>query len=150
MKATDFDLFSTELLRLAKRLNELKNKKLAEHDIKVTNARCLCRIAASGEEGMSATQLSLACSIDKAQVSRCMLELTRKECVYRDTEEGKCYKQKYRLTEEGRRITNDLIVSTHAVREALGDGVADEEIDVFCSVLSRLCASLEKLEALNI
>ena len=144
MKKTDFDLFSPELLRLAKQLHEMKNKKLAEHDIKVTNARCLCRIAASGEEGVSATQLSHVCGIDKAQISRCMLELIQKQYVYRGEEEGKCYKQKYHLTEAGKKITDDLMASACEMHRVLGEGISDEELSAFYQTLERICENFAR------
>ena len=144
MKKNDFDLFSPELVRLAKKLHEMKNQKLAQHDIKVTNARCLCRIAASGEEGMSATQLSHMCDIDKAQISRCMLELIERQYVYRGEEEGKCYKQKYHLTEAGKRITDDLMASALEIRCVLGEGISDEEMTTFGDVLDRICSNFTK------
>jgi DNA-binding MarR family transcriptional regulator len=144
MKKNDFDLFSPELVRLAKKLHEMKNQKLTQHDIKVTNARCLCRIAASGEEGMSATQLSQMCDIDKAQISRCMLELIERQYVYRGEEEGKCYKQKYHLTEAGKRITDDLMASALEIRCVLGEGISDEEMMTFGDVLDRICANFTK------
>ncbi len=145
MKKHDLDLFSPELLRMTKKLHEQKNQKLAEHGIKITNARCLCRIAASGEEGVSATQLSQTCGIDKAQVSRCMLELTEKHLVYRGEEDGRCYKQKYHLTEEGKHITDDLLSSALRMREILGEGISDEELNGFCATLERICNNFCKL-----
>ena len=144
MKKHDFDLFSPELLRLTKKLHDQKNQKLVEHGIKLTNARCLCRIASSGEEGVTATQLSHTCDIDKAQISRCMLELIEKQLVYRGEEEGKRYKQKYHLTEAGKRITDDLLGSAHQMRLILGEGISDEELKSFCITLERICDNFAK------
>lgn len=144
MRSTDFDLFSPDIVRLTRKLHEQKNKKLAEHNLKVTNARCLCRIAQSGSEGMSATEISRACEIDKAQISRCMLELTQKQYVYR-TEEGKRrYKQKYRLTEEGNRIAEDLMQFVTNVLEVLGKGVPDEDLKIFRVTLDKICRNFEE------
>ena len=143
MKGLDFDLFSPDIFKLTKKLHEQKNKKLSEHDLKVTNARCLCRIAQSGSEGMSATEIAHACEIDKAQISRCMLELTQRGCVVRMDDGKRRYKQKYHLTEEGERIANDLMQSAVQIRDILGKDVSDEELSAFCATLEKICRNFD-------
>lgn len=145
MKGIDFDLFSPDIFKLTKQLHEQKNKKLSQHDLKVTNARCLLRIAQSGNEGMSATEIAHACEIDKAQISRCMLELTQKGCVIRVDDGKRRYKQKYHLTDEGSRIANDLMQSAIQVRETLGKDVSDEELRAFRATLEKICRNFEQV-----
>ena len=139
MKVTHFDLFSPDVLRLAKALNEQKNKTLAEHNLKGSNARCLCRIAQDREIGANAVEIATYCKIDKAQTSRCMQELTAMGLVYRDDAEGRKYKQKYRLTAEGERVADDLVSRAAAVRSILGKGISEQEMASFEQTLEKLC-----------
>ena len=149
MKANHFDLFSPEVLRLAKALNEQKNKTLAEHNLKGSNARCLCRVAQDREIGANAVEIAAYCKIDKAQTSRCMQELTAMGLVFRDDAQGRKYKQKYRLTEAGERVADDLAARALGVRTALGKGISEQEMAFFEQILEKLCRNYEACELMN-
>ena len=138
MKTGDFELFSNAVSNLIKSMQFLKSRKMAQYGLKGTTCLCLCQIYRS-EWGMTAVELSECGEIDKAQVSRCMAELTEKGFVYRENVEGRCYKQRYCLTPVGREAAEDIVFAIARVQEAVRKGITDEEIDVFYGVLDTLC-----------
>ena len=149
MKQNRFDIFSSSVLQVAKTVQSIKSRKMAEYDLKGTNVLCLCEVYDSGEEGLTATELSRCCGIDKAQVSRCMKELIDLALIYRNDRDGHRYKQKYLLTEKGREVAKDLVGVANRVQATLRQGISAEELDQFYRILSTMCengAALEKTE----
>lgn len=145
MKGNRFEVFSPAVLQLAKTVQYLKSSKLAEHGLKGTNAICLCSILDSKEVGLSATELSKICEIDKAQVSRCMAELTEMQYVYRNDLEGRRYKQKYQLTEKGKAVAIDIDETAARIQQTLRKDIAPEEIDRFYQTMTKICENFAEL-----
>ena len=144
MRSDRFEMFSTPIVRLIKDVQTLKAEKMARYGLKGTNAVCLCCVYESGD-GLTATELSNLGEIDKAQVSRCMTELTAKGYVYRDDRDGKRYKQKYRLTAEGARVAADVFLCFKEIEDALHSGASKEALDTFYSTLQLICANFTAL-----
>ncbi len=144
MKNSQFDLFSVHIIKLVKSVQSIKMQKMAEYDLKGTNAVCLCRIFESGG-GLTATELSSLCGIDKAQVSRCMAELTEKDFAFRDDAKGRRYKQKYRLTEAGKRAAQDVCGCVKRIEDAVNKNLTAEQLDNFYKTLETLCDNLSEL-----
>ena len=139
MKNNRFEIFAPSVLQLAKTVQQIKSRKMAEYDLKGTNAHCLCEILDSGEEGLTAAELSARCEIDKAQVSRCMAELIERKLAYRNDAEGRRYKQKYRLTEAGVAIAKDIDAMAQNVRATIRRGISEAEMENFYRTLQSIC-----------
>lgn len=139
MEGNRFEIFSPAVLQLARTVQYLKSSKMAEYGLKGTNALCLCRILESKNSGLTATELARTCEIDKAQVSRCMAELTEKGFVYRDDMEGRRYKQKYRLTPEGQTVAEDIDAAAQQVQDTIKKGISAADLDVFYRTLGKIC-----------
>jgi predicted transcriptional regulator len=132
------------MIQLIRSIQQLKTRKMAQYGLKGTNAVCLCQLLKS-EEGLSATELSVEAEIDKAQVSRCVSELMSRGFVYRDDREGRRYKQKYRLTEEGTLVATDISKELDRIRRAVEKDVPTEELATFFDTLQKLCKNFEEL-----
>ena len=145
MRQKRFELFSPAVLQLVKTVQAMKSRKMAEYGLKGTNAHCLCAIYDSGEVGLTATELARHCEIDKAQVSRCMAELGEKGFVFRDEQEGKQYRQKYRLTPEGEKAAADISDTSRAIREQIRTGVCDEDVEKFFCILEVFCENAARI-----
>ena len=144
MRTDHFEIFSTSVAQLVKAVQQLKNRKMAQYGLKGTNALCRCQILES-DDGLTAVQLSTQGEIDKAQVSRCMAELIEKGFAYREETEGRCYKQKYRLTPEGEIAAKDILATARRIQEAVGKDVSDDDLDVFYGTLYKLCENFSAL-----
>ena len=82
--------------------------------------------------------------IDKAQVSRCMSDLTERGFVCRQEETGR-YKQKYRLTEKGRAAAEDISAAVLRVQRAVTKDISEQEINAFYNTLYKLCENFSAL-----
>ena len=138
MEKNRFELFSTGVAHLVKTLQHLKSRKMGQYDLKGTTCLCLCQLLAS-EVGLTAGELSKRGDIDKAQVSRCMTELSQNGFVYRDDRDGHRYRQKYQLTDKGREAANDISLTTMRIQQIAEQGINEEELAVFYRVLSKMC-----------
>ncbi|MBE6702986.1 MAG: MarR family transcriptional regulator [Ruminococcaceae bacterium] len=145
MQGNRFEVFSPAVIQLAKTVQYLKSRKLAEHHLKGTNAMCLCYILDSQGGGLSATELAKVCGIDKAQVSRCMAELTDLGYVYRNDMGGRRYKQKYQLTDKGLTVADDLDNASRDIQNTLRKGISTEDLDRFYRCLSKICENFSDL-----
>jgi DNA-binding MarR family transcriptional regulator len=144
VKNIDFDLICIEVKRMLKSIQNMKNKKMSEYALKGSTAQCLCRIAQS-EQGLNAGEISARLKIDKAQVSRCMAELSERELVFRNTGEGKQYRQRYCLTEKGARVAADIARTSLDVRDQIGKGITEEDADAFYRVLEIMCRNSQEI-----
>ena len=148
MRSNRFEIFSASTVQLIRAVQQMKARKMAQYDLKGTNALCLCQILHS-DEGLSAAELSAVAEIDKAQVSRCVAELTARGFVYRDDQAGRRYKQKYRLTEEGLAVAKDVAEEIAKIQAAVEKNISPEELEAFFDTLNRLCRNFEELLAEN-
>lgn len=146
MRNNRFEIFSTSVSQLLKTVQSLKSKKMAQYGLKGTNALCLCQILESGS-GLTAIELARQGEIDKAQVSRCMAELIERGYVYRDDQNGRRYKQKYRLTPEGTAVATDINDVVSSIQSTIHKDVTAEELDAFYRTLYKLCDNFNELIA---
>ena len=144
MKLQRFEMLSTSINQLIKSIQFIKSRKMAQYDLKGTTCLCLCQIFRS-EGGLTAGELSTFGEIDKAQVSRCVTELTERGFIFRDDEEGRRYKQKYRLTEEGRAAAEDIIATLTRLQDVATTGIEQEDLEAFYRVLNILCENFSDL-----
>ena len=133
-----FDAMYPGIKHLLKIVQSSKSQKMTEYDLKASTAQGLCCIA-SNEAGMNATELSDYMKVDKAQVSRCVAELGAKGLVYCDKQDGKLYRQKYRLTPKGEQVAADLAGTSRTIRAQIRAGVSDEEMEEFFRVVGKFC-----------
>ncbi len=146
MRSNRFELFSTSVAQLVKAVTALKSRKMAKYGLKGTGALCLCQILES-DGGLTATELGKRGEIDKAQVSRCMAELIDKGLVYLDEQNGRKYKQKYRLTEYGIVVAKDVQKTSELLQAAVSSGITQEELESFYRTLYKLCDNFDKILA---
>lgn len=144
MRANHFEVFSTSIAQLIKAVQFLKSRKMAQYGLKGTTALCLCQILDS-EDGLTAGELAEQGEIDKAQVSRCMTELSEKGFVLRNDAEGRRYKQKYQLTVEGRVAAEDIAAAARRVQETVSKNISDADLNVFYQTLYKLCENFAAL-----
>lgn len=146
MKSNRFEIFSTSIGQLVKSVTALKSRKMAKYGLKGTGALCLCQILES-ESGLTANELCRLGEIDKAQVSRCMSELSEKGLVYSENEEGRKYKQKYRLTSYGEMVAQDVQKTASLLQGAVRKGISAEELESFYRTLYKLCDNFDEVLA---
>ena len=144
MEESRFELFDGLIASAGKTLQRLKNNKMEQYGLGSTHTTCLCKLDKAGEGGMTQKELTEQEGIDRAQVSRVLRDLERKNLV--EAVGASTYKKRYCLTEKGRGITaemNDIILEIHGY---VSEGIPMEEIRVFYEVLQRVDENLKKAE----
>lgn len=149
MKNNRYEIFSSAISQLLKAMQLLKSRKMAQYGLKGTTCMCMIQILRS-ENGLTAGELAEQGEIDKAQVSRCVSELIEQGYIFRDERDGRRYKQKYRLTECGREVAEDVNRHLYDVQECINKGISEEDLAAFYRVLDAFCANFaEVLQTLD-
>lgn len=108
-----FSAFALSLENINKCINKIKSIKISEYGIKLAHFNCMMHIDLT-DDGLTTTELSQDCGVDKAFVSRTTADLIKSGLIQKNKkfDDGRKYKIKYILTEKGRQIikeTKDLI-----------------------------------------
>ena len=93
-------------------------------------------------EGITATKLCEFCSRDKADVSRAVSLMEKKGLV---TKEGANYRALIKLTEEGKKVAEQIKARAESAVEQGGKGLTDEQRTAFYEAIEIICLNLEEL-----
>ncbi len=147
MEQDRLDKFMTLVVGASRSVTKLKSKYMTEYGLGSTHTMCIRKLYSS-PEGLTRTALSELCELDKAQVSRIVSELAEKGCI---TERGgpSNYKRRVRLTDEGRRIAEDINGKVLRINEYVSGTLTNEEIDTFYNVFSLICTKLRQAEEIS-
>ena len=97
------------------------------------------------EEGITAAKLGELCCKNKADVSRMVTVLEKKGLVRKEAVGGNLYRAKLRLTEEGKQAAEQVQRLAVLAVELAGNGITDEEREVFYRCLEQITANLQTL-----
>lgn len=135
-----FELFTITISQIYKNLQRIKLQEMTQYNLKGAHVMCLFELYLH-PEGLTVTQLGRYCSEDKSAISRAVKDLSDKGYVSGDS------KNKYRcpllLTDEGRSIAMQINKRIDKAVAAGGDGLTDEERDVFYKVLEHISDNLD-------
>ena len=146
MQGNRFEAFAPAVVQVARAVQYLKSRKLAEHDLKGTNAMCLCEIEMSGEVGLSAAELSRTCDIDKAQISRIVNELCSKGYITEPESENVNYRKRLKLTPLGRDTAEGINAAVAQIHSFVSGDIPENEISSFYATLDLICEKLKQAE----
>ena len=99
------------------------------------------------EDGLSPTEISKVCSIDKAFVSRITSELFSLNLikVNEKFDDGRKYKQKYVLTEQGLSLVGEIKALISDIVDRACEDISDYEMRIFYKVLFSVDESISKI-----
>ena len=144
MNKDRFIKFSALLNSAEKSISRMKHKRMGIYGLDNAHTLCVC-VLSEAEEGLTKTELANLCGVDKAQISRVVTALQRKNFV--ETEPGnRAYKQKYTLTEEGKKVSAEISALILEINSYVSDNIPKEHIDNFYSTFSTICENLKKAE----
>ena len=134
-----FTAFALNLANIERDLHKMKSKKMAEYGLRATHLMCMVQIFCH-EDGLSPTELARTCAIDKAFVSRITADLIDRNFIkfnekYND---GRKYRQKFVLTEEGMKVMAQIDEVVGKVIAKIYDQVSEEELKNFYKILEVL------------
>ena len=144
MDKARFIRFSALLNSAEKTISRMKHKKMDTYGLDNAHTLCICVLAESNG-GLTKTELASRCGVDKAQISRVVSALQKKNYVTSD-EYKKLYKQKFDLTEEGKRIAFEIESLILEINSYVSGNIPKEQIDIFYSTFETICEKLVKAE----
>ncbi len=144
MEQDRLDKFMTLVVGASRSVTRLKAKHMTEYGLGSTHTMCLRQLYSS-PEGLTRTQLAERCELDKAQVSRIVGELSECGCIAEGQAKSN-YKRRIILTDDGRRIAEDINQIVLRINRFVSGTLTDEEISTFYKVFGQICENLREAE----
>ena len=147
-KATDkhlidrFQRFTFALFTLHHSWNRLATDAMKRHGLKGAYALYLVTIA-DEDEAMTAARLAELCQRDKADVSRAIAVFQEKGIL--EKHGSNRYRMPLRLTEEGRKLVDEIRGQVVDVLESAGAGLSEEMRENMYQSLSLIAENMKKI-----
>ena len=144
MEKDRFELFNQKIVSAQKSIQRIKGKHMEKYGLASTHTICL-RLLYDNPCGLTKKEISDNCDMDKSQISRIVSELTGKGYAISDNT-GKTYNHRFFLTDEGRRITEEINFIVLKVNSFVSDSISEEDIEKFYSVFETINQGLRSAE----
>ena len=131
--------------RIAKNIKRLEDEKMLPYGLRSAHVMCILQLAKS-ENGLSSAEISEACGVDKAFISRITTELTEKQYIVRSGALGK-YKTKFVLTDEGIKIYEIIHGLLCEFLSEISGNIPVRKLEIFYEVLATVDERLATLTA---
>lgn len=139
-----FARFSLAIAEIDRCWHKLAAEEMAKYELNSPHAVYLNTLY-SCEEGLTAAKLAELCCKNKADVSRMTSILEDKGLLRRQAVDGKLYRAKLCLTEEGRRAAEHVRSRAAVAVELAGFGMSDEDREIFYRCLEQITENLQAL-----
>ncbi|MBQ9968369.1 MAG: MarR family transcriptional regulator [Oscillospiraceae bacterium] len=139
-----FARFSLAIAEIDRCWHKLAAEEMANYELNSPHAVYLNTLY-SFEEGLTATQLAELCCKNKADVSRMTSILEEKGFLRRQNMDGKLYRAKLVLTQEGRRAAEHIRRRAAVAVEMAGAGISDADRETFYRCLEQIAEKLQFL-----
>ena len=129
--------------RILKNIKRIASPVMQSYGLRSVHTACFLALRGS-PEGLTVTEISKECFMDKALASRIVKELVSGDYIVATNDSGeKNYNKRYILTAKSRKIMLELnCMITDYVSEA-GQNIRAEELDTFYRVLAELDHNIE-------
>ena len=139
-----FERFSSSIFEIYRYWHKIATDEMEKYGLKGTHCIYLITML-QHPDGITAANLCEICGRDKADVSRMITILEKKGLVRKEAVGGNRYRAKLILTEEGRDAAAHVHKRAAIAVELAGEGMTDEERQVFYRCLDRITANLQTL-----
>ena len=139
-----FERFTSSISQISEYWNKLASEEMKNYNLKgphVTYLICLYRHPG----GVTSAGLSKLCHRDKAEVSRSVSLLEKKELIRREYINGNSYKALIKLTDKGRTSAINLCERASLAVTFAGEGLSDEKREIFYNALETIASNLHNL-----
>ena len=140
-----FAKFSFSIAEIDRCWHKLAAEEMAKYELNSPHAVYLTSLYDAGEEGITAAQLAEVCGKNKADVSRMVAILEKKDLVKKVAVGSNMYRAKLMLTEEGRNAARHVRERAALAVELAGSGLSNEEREIFYKALELITLNLQKL-----
>ena len=141
----NFSTFALSFENIAKCINKIKSATISEFGIKAAHFDCMVHIDMSAE-GLTPTEISKDCGVDKAFVSRTTADLIKGGFIQTNQKfnDGRKYRNKYVLTEKGREVIKETKAMIEKYFADLNDRISEYEMSCFMRVILAISESATK------
>lgn len=139
-----FMRFSIAMETISKNVQKYKNEQLSPFGLKSMHLMFLYCLG-QANDGLTATELSKSCGVDKAFISRMATDLRSMGYIgYADEDDGH-YKKHLELTARGREIIEDINTRVSTAVEQVTADVSREHLEIFYSVLDKMNGNIGRM-----
>ena len=132
-----FMRFSIAMETISKNVQRYKNEQLSPFGLKSMHLMFLYCLG-QAENGLTATELSKSCGVDKAFISRMAADLRSMGYIGSVDQDGGHYKKRLELTERGWEIIADINDRINLAVEKVTADVSREHLEIFYAVLEQM------------
>ena len=143
-RETGFEAFNALLGNTMKSLEHLKAKGMGEYGLSGMHTLCI-RNLYEAPNGLTRTELSRRCGVDRAQITRVIGELLAKDIVF-EMGGSSNYRKKCVLTEEGRATASEIDALIKKINSFVSGDIPPERLQIFYETLSEICENLKRAE----
>lgn len=143
-RETGFEAFNALLGNTMKSLEHLKAKGMGEYGLSGMHTLCI-RNLYEAPNGLTRTELSRRCGVDRAQITRVIGELLAKGIVF-EMGGSSNYRKKCVLTEEGRVTASEIDALIKKINSFVSGEIPPERLQIFYETLSEICENLKRAE----
>ncbi|MBQ8408652.1 MAG: hypothetical protein IJY39_07285 [Clostridia bacterium] len=124
------------LENVMKCVDKIKSIKISEFGIRSAHFNCMMHIDLSSE-GLTPTELSKDCGVDKAFVSRTTADLMKGGFIQTNQKfnDGRKYRNKYILTEKGKEVIRETKALIEKYFSEISDKISEYEMKCFMRVM---------------
>lgn len=144
-KNCGFEHFSTLIGATMKSLDRLKSKGMEAYGLSGTHTLCM-RLLYDNPEGLTRIQLSNALSVDRAQVTRIVLEMISEGLLEEEQSGRHGYRKKCKLTAKGREVTASINETVERINRFVSGDIPKDELESFYKTFELICDNLKKAE----
>ena len=138
-----FEIFTKNVAAADKYVKKIKQAEMRRFGIQGSCVMCLFYLGKS-EEGLTPIELRELCREDKAAISRALATLREKG--YAEViDEGKVYRAKYRITEEGRVVSKSIRNAVSRAVFGADSDITEEELEIFRITFGKIVANLKDI-----
>jgi DNA-binding MarR family transcriptional regulator len=130
---TGFEVFSALLGNTMKSLEHLKAKGMGEYGLSGMHTLCLQKLY-EFPEGLTRTELSRQCGVDRAQITRVIGELLAKGVVF-EVGGRSNYRKKCVLTEAGRTTAAEIYALIQKINSFVSGDIDPARLKIFYETL---------------
>ncbi len=142
-----FELFDVSISSICKSIQKIKSEKMLPYGLKSSHVLFLVQLNKKAD-GLTASELSEAGHVDKAQISRIISELMQKGYVIKKSlRQGQKYNVKLMLTDAGKKITAEMNEIIAKVLEYVSGSIPSSDLEVFYRTLFKISDNLFALTA---
>ena len=141
---TGFEAFSALLGNTMKSLEHLKAKGMGEYGLSGMHTLCM-RNLYENPNGLTRTELSKRCGVDRAQITRVIGELLAKGIVF-EMGGSSNYRKKCVLTEKGFATASEINLLIQKINSFVSGDIPPERLQVFYETLSEIFENLKRAE----